>query len=184
MAEIKTNKVNYIDSKKTSLVFPIIFLVLVIALTVSLFFYNSFIQKQVEDLKIKTAELNKTAETISNKSEVQVYTLIDNNRSVISELEKRSKITAYIDHIESLESPQKYGINFDWFTISKWEITTTASTQSTLTTNSKSWSLAYEKTANFIKEYRNDPEAILNLDFISLIEWMDSMKYNVKFSIK
>lgn len=183
MAEIKTSGLNYIDSKKKSLVWPIIFLLLVITLTIALFSYNIYIQKKVDDFITKTSDLHKTINNINSKKEVQVYTLIESNKNIINELEKRSKITEYMKHMDSLVSPKKYNINFEGFSINKGKIMTSISTQSTLENNSTG-SLAYEKTVNFIRNYRKDPEALLNLDFVGLVEWMDNMKYNITFSIK
>lgn len=184
MAEVKTNKLNYIESKKVSLVWPIIFLVIVVVTTLWLHWYNYYLQKQVENLRTKSIELNNTAETLNNNPEIQAYLLLDGNKNIINELDKRSKITDYMKHLDSLQTKEKYDLVFEGFSINKWEITTTVTTSSSIDGNTQSGSLAYEKTARFIKEYRNDQDALLDLGFVNLIEWMDNMKYNVVFTIK
>jgi hypothetical protein len=45
---------------------------------------------------------------LTNKAEIQVYSLLDNNKSTIDELEKRSRITTYIEHLKSLSPENKY----------------------------------------------------------------------------
>jgi hypothetical protein len=95
-------------------------------------------------------------------------------------LEKRSRITTYIEHLKSLSPENKYWIKFEWFNLAEWRITTSAIVEWT-NNNDK---IAYKKTRDFIRNYRTDSWALLDLEFINLVEWSDIMKFNVSFKIK
>jgi phosphoserine aminotransferase len=115
---------------------------------------------------------------LNDKPEIQVYSLLENNKWVIKELEKRSEVTIYLKHLNSLSSEDNYWIKFEWFNLAEGKINTTAIIEST---NEK---LAYEKTRDFVRNYRTDTWALLDLEFINLIEWNDTMKFDVSFKIK
>jgi len=101
---------------------------------------------------------------------------IEANKSTIINLEKRSTITKYINHLQAIS--KKYDIIFEDFAISWWSVNVKA------TINSSDKWIAYVKTRDFIKNYRVTEGALFKLDFINSIEWMDSMKFNVVFNIK
>jgi len=44
--------------------------------------------------------------------------------------------------------------------------------------------LAYSKVKNFIAKYREDKDSLFNLNFINSFEWMDDIKFKVKFTLK
>jgi hypothetical protein len=103
---------------------------------------------------------------------------------VISELEKRSKVSTYIKHLKSLSPENVYWITFEGFSLAAGKITTRAIVEWVV------WGkTAYQKTRDFIKDYRNSMEASgtgvsLELEFVNLIEWMDSMRFDANFKIK
>jgi hypothetical protein len=178
MTEIAKNKVNYIESKKRGLAWPVLFLVFIILISAGLFAYDKYLQKQKVDLNVKVEEVKWVIDELKNKPEIQVYSFLENNKGVIDELEKRSKITTYITHLKSLSPEDKYWIKFEWFNILEGKINTTAIIESV---NDKT---AYEKTRDFIRNYRTDSWALLNLEFVNLIEWSDTIRFDVNFKIK
>jgi hypothetical protein len=96
---------------------------------------------------------------------------------MIEELDKRSKISTYIKHLKSLYPENVYWISFEWFSLTNWKINTKATIESTN-------KIAYEKTRDFIRNYRTSTGALLDLEFINLVEWMDSIKFDANFKIK
>ena len=177
MSEHKNNKVNYLESKKSSLIFPIVLLVIVLILSVWLFVYNKSLKSNIVELQNKTAEMELTIDELSNKREIQVYSLIEANIQYIEELEKRSKISTFIKHLKTVVNPNRYNLTLSDFNFSNWEVSAMAIAQS----ENK---IAFEKVRDFIRWYRRDPSALLNLEFVNQIEWMDTMRFEVKFTIK
>lgn len=176
MVENTKKEINYIESKKKNLVLPISFLLFVIFISVGLFTYNKYLQKQKVDFDAETFKVQQIIEELNNKPEIQVYSLLENNKGVIKELEKRSQVTTYLRHLNSLEN--NYWVKFEWFNLMEGKINSTAIIEST---NEKP---AYEKTRDFVRNYRTDTWALLDLEFINLIEWNDTMKFDVNFKIK
>ncbi|MDR2640392.1 MAG: hypothetical protein LBC61_03590 [Candidatus Peribacteria bacterium] len=72
------------------------------AVSFSLFAYNKYIIKQVEALNSEISGLKETINDLNSKKEIQVYALLENNKGMIEELEKRSKVSEYIRHLKSL----------------------------------------------------------------------------------
>lgn len=174
-------KENYIEKSKKSLLWPIIFFVIIIASTVALFFYNNVLKGQISDLDEQNQKMAQTIQELNSNPEVKVYKLLDNNKAVIEQFDKRSQIVTYIKHIKSLNAAstwKRYWVLLQGFSLSNWNINSTAMIES------ESTSLAYEITQNFIAKYRLDPESILELNFINQIEWMDTIKFNTNFTIK
>lgn len=185
-----TNKVNYIESKKKGLFWPILFLVFIILLSVWAFTYNHIVNTywfhflwldydSRNQLQAKISENNDKIREINNKPEIQVYKLLETNKRAIDELAKRSEVSKYILHLKSLAGT-RYWINFQWFTLANWAIATTAVIESSL----QEKKISYEKTRDFIRNYRTDTGALLDLQFVNVIEWMDTIKFDSNFKIK
>lgn len=170
------NDLNFITQKKKELKWPIIFLWSVLIVSILLFLFNLKIGYDMSDLDARILERESDISILKNDPKVQVYSLIETNKSTINILEKRSNLTNYIKHIDAIS--KKYDISFDNFSIANWKITMQAFTQS-----SEKW-IAYKKINEFMDSYRNEELALLDLNFISNFEWMDSIKFNVEFSIK
>jgi len=167
-----------ISNKKTNLpVWAIWFLVFVLVLTTALFFYNNHLDNKNQDTLTRIDNVNSKIKEIEKNPQVQVYSLLEMNKWVIGELEKRNKITDYIRHFS--EVWKYYDISFDWFNYNNWNISTTAIAQS----NSEWW-VASSKTVQFIRDYRLSDTSIFDLNFISSFEWMDVIKYNLNFELK
>jgi hypothetical protein len=81
-------------------------------------------------------------------------------------------------HLKSIANTTKYGVRFNWFSFSNGTLTTQAIFE--LDNNS----IAYQRARNFIDGYRTDEKALFDLWFISFIEWMDAIKFNVVFKVK
>ena len=170
------NEVNFITQKKKELFWPLVFLWVVLALSIILFLFNFSLDYSTKDLNKKIIERTNDINVLKNDPKIQVYSLIEANKSTIINLEKRSTITKYINHLQAIS--KKYDIIFEDFAISWWSVNVKA------TINSSDKWIAYVKTRDFIKNYRVTEGALFKLDFINSIEWMDSMKFNVVFNIK
>lgn len=170
------NEVNFITNKKNELIKPLIFLWFIVVISLGLFLFNWRLDYTNGQLDKKISERESDIKVLEADPKIQVYSLIEANKSTIVSLEKRSMITKYINHIKSIS--KKYDVNFEWFTIANWDISTVSLVNST-----DKW-LAYAKTRDFIKNYRLDDKALFNLDFVSSIEWGDSMRIPLLFKLK
>ncbi len=170
------NEVNFITNKKNELIKPLIFLWFVLVVSLGLFLFNWRLDYNNWQLDQKIFEREVDIKVLESDPKIQVYSLIEANKSTIIGLEKRSMITKYVNHIKSIS--KKYDVAFEWFTISNWIINTVS-----LISSTDKW-LAYAKTRDFIKNYRLDDKALFNLEFISSIEGGDSMKIPLIFKLK
>jgi len=173
---MKKEKLFTNNSGKKQHLWSIIFLIIVIILTLSLFWYNIYLEKKSEELTTKVKELENSIKEVESDDSFKVFSLIDANKKVLKELEKRTKITNYIQHLYFLK--QEYDLNFKWFSAWNWEIQTSISLLS-----DDNW-VAYKKLVNFISEYRKDKNALFELKFINRVLWYDNMKVNIDFKIK
>ncbi|NVP17098.1 hypothetical protein HUU51_00050 [Candidatus Gracilibacteria bacterium] len=170
------NDLNFITQKKKDLKFPIAFLGLVLLISLGLFLFNLKISSDIDDLNTKISQREADISILKNDPKVQVYSLIDINRNTIENMEKRSKITDYLKHVDAIS--KKYEISFDNFDITNGKVSLQASTQSS------EKGIAYKKINKFISEYRKEEFALLDLKFITNFEGMDQIKFNLEFDIK
>lgn len=167
----------FIASKNKLPIGPIIFLLIVVLSTLGLFLYNTHLNNETSKILIEKNEITSSIKELSKNEELQIFALLEDNGSSIDILTKRSDVTKYIQHLKAIW--QKYDVKFSGFNIASGVIKTNALIESSV----EKW-IAYTKTKNFIKNYRNEPNGLFDLDFINSIEWMDSMKFAVSFDIK
>jgi predicted negative regulator of RcsB-dependent stress response len=86
----------------------VLFLVFVLLISAGLFAYNKYIQNEVEKLQKDLAAERQIIGELEARKDIQVYSLLKNNERVISELEKRSKVSTYIKHLKSLSPENVY----------------------------------------------------------------------------
>lgn len=170
------NEVNFITGKKKDLFWPVVFLSIVVILSILLFLFNLKLDYDNKDLDKKISERTNDISDLKNDPKIQVYSLTELNKSTIENLEKRSNITKYIQHIDAIS--KKYDISFESFNISQWSVQLQA-----LSNSNDIW-IAYIKASKFIEWYRKEKSALLWLKFIPSFEWMDSIKFNIDLNIK
>ncbi len=154
----------------------IVLLVVVILLTTVLYFYNNNLDKQISDLQNNISSLKTNISEVEKDKNLQVYYLVELNKKILSTYEKMNNVTKYINHFNVISN--KYNLKLEGFSLSKWEITT----QAKVTSDNKA--IAFQKTRDFISNYRKDSKALFDLGFINSIEWMDDMKFKLTFKIK
>ncbi len=154
----------------------IVFLAVVLLLTFGLYLYNTHLERQIVDVKGNIVKVESEISDLNKDSKIQIYTLLQLNKEVISTYEKNNKVVSFIEHLDNVKS--KYSLGFEWFNLSKEELVTS------IEVKSDKEKQAYLKTRDFIKNYRKDSSSLFDLDPISLVEWMNTMKYKVKFNIK
>lgn len=172
MEETNVIKNNNSSGYKTS----IAFLLLVIISTISLVMYNNYLLNGIEETKTNISSIEANIKEVEKNESLQVYSLLELNKDVISWFESMNKVTKYISHMDLIE--KKYKITFEWFNLTKWKIVSNVKILS-----DDKW-LAYWKAKDFIWKYRKDSSGLFDLGFVNSIEWMDDMKFKVDFKIK
>lgn len=167
-------------------VYSITLFLLVFLITVWLFGYNIYLQKSIKVIDNDINIYKTNVSELKKDEKLQVYTIIEDNKNILDEMTKRSKITTYINAIEKIWI--KMWIVFGDFNLSNGEISIegTAKTKSLIMTNNEdaSESLAYTKVKDFIKNYREDEKALFNLGFINSFNWSDTIRFSMVFTIK
>lgn len=172
------NEANFITNKNRLPFAPIVFLLIVVVITILLFFYNFYLNNKNNEILSNIETRENSIKELNSDPKIQVYSLLESNSYSFFELEKRNKITTYINHLKDLSS--EYSLVFDWFNFSDWKLSTLVSSETTDST--KLW---YSKTVDFIREYRKDENSLFDLDFINSFEWSsDSLKYNISLNLK
>ena len=169
---------NNVIAKKslTSYIASITFLGLALLITIVLHFYNNYLWSEIEDIKTDIVSIESNISEVEKDKSLQVYSLLELNKTTINSYEIMNKVTKYINHMNVIKA--KYSLEFNWFNLSNWKIITIINIES-----DNKW-IAYQKTRDFINKYRNDSKALFELDFINWVEWMDNMKFKANFNIK
>lgn len=171
--------VNNKNWKKIPLI-PVIFLAIVLFLTAWLYVFNTFVlEKKLDSLNVSIDDLERDIRKTREDWKIKVYELLESHKNDILKYERNSDIVKYMKHLEDIS--RKYWLTFSGFSISGWEI------KSEITVRKlglKWWSEAYEKVKDFIKNYREDSDSLLELKFINSFEWMDEIKFLVNFKTK
>lgn len=169
-------EMNVINKKSSSgYMGSIVFLVIVVASTVWLNMYNNYLTTEIEGIQKSISSYETNISEVESDENIKIYSLLEINKWVIGAYEKMNKVTTYINHMIEIED--EYNIKLTWFDLSKWIITTN------IQSLSNDDFIAYQKTRDFIKKYRADWNWLFNLGFINSVEWMDIMKFKVKFKI-
>jgi hypothetical protein len=138
--------------------------------------YNNSIQKDIEKLKNNISWFETSIKEVESDKKLQIYSLLELNSSVIKSYKSMNNITRYINHMNVIQA--KYDLLFKWFTLNNWELFTNIE----IVSDDKA--IAYQKTRDFLKNYRTDSKALFDLQFVNTIEWMDNMKFKWYFKIK
>jgi len=179
--ELEEKKV-YKKKKMSTLYVSIWFLFFSIILTWSLYAYNLTLVNENTELDTKIQTKNNSIADLEKDPSIIISSLYNSNKNAIHKLEDYSKITLYINHL--LKVSRIYNIDFKWFKYSAWKLSTTAIASS-------EWlnSINYQKTSNFIKEYRKNTskDALFDLELVKNISsknnW-ESNEFNINLTLK
>jgi len=166
----------YADKKNKNLLYSGGFLWLIILISIGIFFYNSFLINQNRELEDQIVTHNASINEVKKDKKIQIKELVDMNKWVLLELEKKSDIVNYIKHLKLLNS--KYGISLEGFDYAWWKIATTVKI-----TSDERW-VAYGKLIKFIEDYRLNKDALFDLLFVNTISGHDSIEFTANFKLK
>lgn len=173
MAEvIKTFKYS-----KTGKFGSVILLVAVIWITACFAIYDFFLKKDIVKINAQIVVHQDSIKKLEWEKKVHVYSLIKKHQKILTELDERSHITKYMNHLTAMSKHYDFearGFQFTWSNITsrvKFE-------------NNELW-LAYKKSIRFISDYRTDETSLLSLWFIWGVTGTDTdIKFPVEFTLK
>lgn len=156
--------------------FPIILLIFVVFIAIWLYWYNYFFELKNQKLETRISYKNEEINKIKEDKNIQVYSLILDNKKTLDKLENNSDISKFIDGLIYIKN--NYYLRLEWFNYSNWTVTTKATVDS-----ERVWN-AYVVVSSFIKKYRKDEKAIFDLSFIPKIVWNSDIFFNLKLEVK
>ncbi len=165
----------YKKKKKSSYIFSLLFLALVLILTLALYLYNSNITEDIAEVNEEIKVVDSLIENIKKDEKLQIYSLIETNKKPLEILEYNSQIPDYIEHFKNIG--QKYKIDLKSFSYSAWKITTS------VTFNQEN-EVTYLRVVNFLRDYRQSPDSLFDLDFVKSVSWNDTITFNISLTLK
>jgi len=169
-------EVNKVVKKSKNNTNSIVFLIIVVLSTIIMAIYNNSIRNDIEKIKTNISWIESSIKEVENDKKLQIYSLLELNSNVIKSYKSMNNITMYINHMNVIQA--KYDLSFKWFKLANWELLTNIE----IVSDDKA--IAYQKTRDFLKNYRKDSKALFELQFVNNIEWMDDMKFKWYFKIK
>lgn len=173
---VTTNEYKNDSKAYKSMKISVVLFVLVLILTIGLYFYNSSIVSKINTLESKISSVETDIKKINEDEKVKLYTLIVSNSKYLERYKYLSKVPEFINNVKEIS--KNYKVAFDGFSYIDGQISSNASLQDDAV------SLASVKTKNFLEYFRKKDENIFSLLFVSSFNWQDSINFWVKFKIK
>ena len=152
------------------------FFILVILLSAFLYYYNSSISTNIQELNSQIEERNKSIEELKNDKKIIVYELINKNQQILDKYKKESQIPDFIDELDRVW--RDYSITLNWFSYTKWSVSSSAVATKTIKND------AYIKVSDFLRDYRTNSWSMFDVDFVNSFQWDSTIWFNLKFSLK
>ena len=162
--------------KKTKNLYSMVFFLLVVLLTWSLFWYNYVLKGSIDSMKNEINKKEMSILDINKDENISIFNLVNTNKLVLEKMRQRSDITAFISHVKKIEN--KYKLNISWFNYNGWILTSGVSLVNTTE------SLAYDLANKFISLYREDKSNPFDLWFIWSVKWNDNLKFSIELKLK
>ncbi|MCP4524271.1 MAG: hypothetical protein GY828_08710, partial [Candidatus Gracilibacteria bacterium] len=85
----------------------VIFFIIVLLLTLGFKGYNMSLEKKAEAINNTIMGHKKVIEELESNKKIVIYALIQENKKLLSEMDKRSHVTKYIDHLDYIRNQYK-----------------------------------------------------------------------------
>jgi len=141
-----------------------------------LYAFNYSLEAKISKLDEKIVNFDNSIKAKQKNKTIQVYNLLKENKKVIEDLDKKSKINKFIAHLR--ETQNTYWLTFKGFNYTNWVVSMSVYIPF------KTEMSAANRTTFFIKSYREDKASLFDLDFINTFNWYDNMTFNVNFKLK
>lgn len=148
--------------------------VFVLILSVWLYIYNIYIEKDIENIQSEKESIAKKVSDLQNDEKIQLYSLLNENKAYLEKIHKFSRINDYIKELNTTAS--KFNISLTWFQYWNGKISTQWLAEDDI-------NLWWEKTKNFIEYYRKEKKDY-TLWFINTFQWSNSIQFSVQLDIQ
>jgi len=167
----------YLKKKDKNMFFSIIFFFLSVILTLSLFFYNKILINDIHQISEESEKIQNLINIIKEDEKIQVKELLDINAKAFDDLKRKTQVLSFIYKIKEISS--KYDIIFSAFNYGNGRISLDA-----LVKTEEDGLPAHEKLNFFIEKYREDEQALFDLDFIQRFVGQNRISFHIDFLIK
>lgn len=154
----------------------VIFIVFATVLTLSLFFYSRAIALEITSIESELDEINDSIKKRESDPIIQSYSLYQRNAYMFETLKYQSMIPELVSHVKN--TWLRYGIVLNWFQYNAWKLTMNAQASND---EGRLW---YQKVVQFIQNYREDSEALFELEWIDSFMWHDRIEYIITLTLK
>lgn len=166
----------YQKKKSNTFYIALGFFVLIVCTTAGLFFYTSNIHQKSIETQQKIDQLSGAIANMKSDSEIQIYSMYEQNKGFFERLTQYSQIPSFVNHLKKHFA--KHDLEAKGFDYQNGNVTVSLSVQ----TNESGF--AYQKIVKFIEEYSIDESARFTIDEISSFSWYDRINYTGNFTLK
>ncbi len=149
---------------------------LVISITWGLYYYAYTLSNTLSENELTLQQVEKSISDIEQDENVQIYSTYSQNKVLFSNLAEGSKIPSMINHLKRVFAIQ--WVTYKGFSYANGQVMT----QLSLETNDIGY--AYEKVTKFLKNYRENEEALFTIDQISNFSGYDRMNFTADLTLK
>lgn len=132
-------------------------------------FYNMSVSKEIRGIEENLSQVKKSIADREADPLIQSYLLYETHKSIFERLAYESEISTFVEHIKTIAL--RYGIEFRWFAYNQWDITTNIRSD-----NDARW-FWYQKVTTFLRDYRDDENALFDLNSVNAFRWHDRIEY-------
>lgn len=169
--------IKFYEKKKSQTFYVAVALIfLVIAITAGLYYYSYTQTKTLQENAAILEQVKESISVIEEDEKVQVYSVYAKNIPLFRKMAEASKIPVMINHLKRVFTIQ--GVTYKWFSYGEGK----AQIELSLETNDSGY--AYEKVIKFLKNYRENEEALFTIDQITSFTWYDRMNFTADLILK
>jgi len=166
----------YTQKKSKGIYYSFAFLLLIIVGTVGLFFYNTHLTEQNQELLSQISQRQNSIDALRQDKNIEAYYIYNLNQDILTNLWEKSQISTFVKH--ALSTMIGYDLTFESFTYNSGEISVNAVSESS------DKGLAYTKVVKFLSEYNKNQRSLFELQPIENFTWQDSIKFPISFTVK
>jgi Tfp pilus assembly protein PilE len=82
----------------------LLILVIVLLTTIGFAVYNNFLKSDINKISAQIREHETRIEKLESQKSVYIYSLIKRHQKVLDEMDERSMITKYMDHLQAMKA--------------------------------------------------------------------------------
>jgi len=165
----------YKKKKQTNLYLSVVFLICIIVLTATLFFYTKTLETKNTELQSQINERDTSISEISQDPNIQAYTLYQKNKNLLDKLSFESRVSSFVDHLK--KNFLKFGVTGEGFSYSNGQVTVAMKAETTD-------EYAYQKVIRFLNGYSSDEKASFTIEPITTYTWYDEITFEWNYILK